>query len=201
MSLTVPTLTFRGETELIEKKDGLDVNIYNFLKYSHDGYNVLESALNMFMSIEEISKLYVFCVEQNYIATPDIKGIYPMAEFLAGKIYTGEFFFKSGLITEDQLKKALEEQKNFSESDKKILLGQMLVELGFVDVKSVKKLFKLKEDARRRFVLNSEHFPTKSDEDFVENSSKTEIERLREENRALKKTMQIIVNTVKQNDI
>ena len=199
-SLETPTITFAGQTELRERKCGFDNNIYNFLKYSHDGYNIAQTTLNMFMSIEETSKLYVFCVEQNFIEKPVEKEILPMAEFLAGKIYTGEFFHKSGMISEEQLQKALEEQKNFSAEDKKILLGQVLVELGFVKVSSVKKLFGIKDDAKKRFVLNSETFPELVDKKLADDGVKAELERLKQENKALKKTMQTIINTVKQND-
>lgn len=200
LSMHVPTLTFKGQTELNEKKDGLDSNIYNFLKYSHDGYNISEITLNMFMSIEETSKLHVFCVEQNYIEPPSEKEILPMAEFLAGKIYTGEYFYKSGMITEDQLARALEEQKNFPAEDKKMLLGQVLVELGFVDVNSVKRLFSIKDDARKRFVLNSDPFPELSGYLQASEAAESELERLRQENVTLKKTMQTIINTVRQHD-
>ena len=200
LSMHIPTLTFKGQTELNERKDGLDSNIYNFLKYAHDGYNISEITLNMFMSIEEASKLYVFCIEQNYAEHPSEKEILPMAEFLAGKIYTGEYFYKSGMITEEQLAQALEEQKNFPVEDKKMLLGQVLVELGFVDVISIKKLFAIKDDAKKRFVLNSEPFPELSEYLQASEVTASELERLRQENKTLKKTMQTIINTVRAHD-
>ena len=85
-SLYEPTLTFSGKMELMNKKVGLDNNIYNFLGMSEKNYSILEIAMNMFLTMEEASKLFVFCVEQNYIEQPISDDMYEIAKIMSGKL-------------------------------------------------------------------------------------------------------------------
>ena len=66
-STFVPTITFKGKTELSERKYGLDNNIYNFLQCCLNEYSMLEISVNTFLSMEEIAKYYELCLEQNFI--------------------------------------------------------------------------------------------------------------------------------------
>jgi len=201
LSMHVPTLTYNGKQELWDKSGGLDSNIYNFLKYSHNGYNVLEIALNMFMSVEETSKLFVFCLEQKLIEIPEAKEIVAMAEFISGKIPTGQYFLKNESIDIDQLEYALAEQRRLSDRGEHILIGKMFINLGYVTEETVKTLFRLKTDAKKRFVLNPEMLPDNDFEQKNVNKLESEIKALKEENQALKKTMSKIINAVKTYDI
>ena len=199
-AMHVPTLTFQGKNELWDKSGGLDNNIYNFLKFVHSEYNILEISLNMFLSIEEVAKYYIFCLEQNYIEAPEAEEIYAMAGFIAGKFPTGDYFLKDGSITIDQLDVALAEQRRLAERGQHELIGKILVRLGFITQESVKTLFKLKADSRKRFVLNPETFP---DSELPVNDVKKledEIKALKNENNALKQTMSRIIDMVKKYD-
>ena len=51
-STFVPTLTFKGKTELTERKCGLDNNIYNFLQGCANEYSMIEISVNTFLSME-----------------------------------------------------------------------------------------------------------------------------------------------------
>ncbi len=200
-SMNIPTLTFQGKNELWDKASGLDSNIYNFLKYVHDGYSILEISLNMFMSVEEIAKLYIFCLEQNYIEAPDSEEVYAMAGFIAGKFPTGDYFLKNGSITIDQLDIAIAEQKKNADRGQHELIGKVLVKMGFLTEETVKTLFRLKADSRKRFVINPDMLPDSNGE--VKNIKKLEdeIKALKDENKALKKTMAKIIDVVKNYDI
>jgi len=196
-----PTLTFQGKQELWDKKGGLDSNIYNFLKYSHNGYTILEIALNMFLSIEEVAKLYIFCLEQNLIESTPYPEIDAMSEFIAGKIRTGEYFLKNGAIDIDQLDMALSEQRRLDDRGEHILIGKIFIRLGYLTEEVIKTLFKLKTDATKRFVINPDIIP-QSDNDLKEiDKLREENNKLKKENQALKKAMSAIVNTVKNYDI
>ena len=63
----VPTITFKGKTELSERKYGLDNNIYNFLQCCLNEYSMLEISVNTFLSMEEIAKYYELCLEQTLL--------------------------------------------------------------------------------------------------------------------------------------
>ena len=201
LALHIPTLTFQGKQELWDKSSGLDSNIYNFLKYSHSGYSLLEIALNMFMSIEETSKLYIFCLEQNYIEAPENDEIYVTAGFISGKFPIGDYFLKLGKITEEQLEAAIDEQKNRNAQGEKILLGRLLTEKNYIEEKDLKLIFKLKTDSKKRFVINPEFIPENKEEINDIKKLEEEIKKLKEENSALKKVMSKIINTVKNYDI
>ena len=105
--LYVPTLTFIGKTELFEKKCGLDQNIYNFLANVNDGLNMLEISMNNFWTMEEVSKYYIFCLEQDYVKTPESVYVHAMGGFISGKFRTGEYFKRSGKINVDQLEQSI----------------------------------------------------------------------------------------------
>lgn len=201
LSLHIPTLSFQGKQELWDKKGGFDSNLYNFLKYSHDGYTILEIALNMFLSIEEVSKLYLFCLEQGYIEKPERQEITAMAEFIAGKIKAGEYYIANGTLTNEQIEKALTMQKIFEEKGEHHLIGKVLTELGFIKEEDIKTLFKLKSDARKRFVINPEQLPNRDDDVRDYDKLEEENKQLKKENKALKKALSTILNTVKKYDI
>jgi len=55
------------------------------------------------------------------------------------KIKLGEFLVSRNIITQDQLQKALEEQKKLKENGKYKKLGELIVELGFADEKEILK--------------------------------------------------------------
>ena len=201
LSLYNPTLTYQGKQELWDKKGGYDSNLHNFLKFSHNGYTLLEISLNMFMSIEEISKLFIFCLEQKLILQPESSEIMTTAEFIAGKLQTGEYLLKRGLIDSEQLEYALSEQKRLSDNGEHILLGNMLVRSGYLREETLKTIFRLKSDAKKRFVINPEMLPDSNSELKNVNKLEAEINALKAENQALKKTMSRIVNAVKNYDI
>lgn len=201
LSMHIPTLTFQGKQELWDKSGGLDSNIYNFLKFSHNGYTVLEISLNMFMSIEEVSKLYLFCVDQKLIEKPEAVEITAITEFIAGKIRTGEYYLQIGSIEQDQLDLAIAEQRKLQDRGEHILFGKVLAKLGFLTEDTIKTLFRLKSDAKKRFVINPDLLPDSSgtvkDIEKLEN----EVKLLKQENAALKQTMTKIINAVKNYDI
>ena len=91
-ALYEPIITFNGENELINRTSGFDNNTYNFLRLCRDGYNILEISLNTFLSVEETAKIFMFCIDQNFIEKPKDKEIYAMGGFIAGKFRTGEYF-------------------------------------------------------------------------------------------------------------
>ena len=200
-ALHVPTLTFQGKQELWDKKSGLDSNIYNFLKYVHSGYTVLEIALNMFLSVEEVAKLYVFCIEQNFIEVAPYPEIQAMSEFIAGKIKTGEYFLKNGSIEIDQLDYAIAEQRKLDDRGEHFLIGKILVRLGYITEETIRTLFKLKADSKKRFVLNPNSIPASGEDVTAADKLQEENDNLKKENQALKKTLSSILNTVKNYDI
>ena len=97
-STYVPTVTFVGKTEMWNKISGLDTNIYNFLNLCYEGYSILEISLNTFLSMEEVAKHCIFCIEQNYIEIPDSQEVFAMAGLLQENLRPGNITELTGLL-------------------------------------------------------------------------------------------------------
>ncbi len=192
-SLYVPTLTFKGSEEIKKRNVGLDANLYNFLSYCENGASVLEISLNTFLSMEEVAKYFIFCMEQGFVERPQNVEIEAMAGFIAGKFRTGEYFAKKGLITDEQLEKAVSES---SKSEKKF--AEILVDMGFIQQEDVSAMLTFKEEAKKRFILDYNEVPQGQSE-FCdkEEQYKNEINELRAENEKLKKKISQLLDLVK----
>lgn len=199
-SMYVPTVTFKGKTELWERKCGLDTNIYNFLRLCGEGYNILEISLNTFLSVEEVAKHFIFCIEQEYIEKPDKEEIYAMGGFIAGKFRTGEYYKENGSITIDQLDQAVMTQKRLDDRMEHKLFGKILVELGFITEKNVKTLFTLKADAKRRFILDYSIVPKSELVQSEKEKLEAKINLLTNENEALKRKMTHLLQLIKHDN-
>lgn len=198
-STFIPTLTFKGQSELNDKKCGLDNNIYNFLQYCSDGHSLLEISINTFMSMEEVAKYYEFCIEQNFITLPDSKEIQAMAGFISGKFRIGEYFEQNGKITPEQLQNAIKVYKDANKSSNVKIFGEILVELGYVKAEELKALLILKEEANKRFILDYNNIPKTEIQYSNDNEQyKQEIKKLKEENIKLKRKMHQLPQLVRK---
>lgn len=197
----VPTLTFKGKTELMEHQYGLDANIYNFLQGCANNYSMLEISLNTFLSMEEVAKYYELCLEQSFIKVPDSKEIHAMAGFIAGKFRIGEYFKQKEQITVDQLQQAILTHKGLVSTDNPKKFGEVMLDLGMVTEADLKAVLILKEEAKKRFILDSATVPktetTFSDEKVA---FEKEISTLKEENIKLKRKMLQLLELVKRNN-
>lgn len=196
----VPTITFKGKTELMERSCGLDNNIYNFLQHCANEYNMLEIAVNSFLSMEEVAKYYELCLEQNFIKTPESKEIHAMAGFIAGKFRTGEYFKQKGVLTVDQLQQAILTQRDTIQSGQQKKFGEILISLGYLKEDDMRAVLMLKEEAKKRFILDYNTVP-KPETSFSDDSQKyqEEINNLKDENLKLKRKLLQLLELVKKN--
>ncbi len=200
LSTFVPTLTFKGKTELMERKCGLDNNIYNFLQGCANEYSMLEISVNTFLSMEEVAKYYELCLEQNFIKVPDSKEIHAMAGYIAGKFRVGEYFKQKGELTVDQLQQAILAHRSANEQGQSARFGEILVSLGFVKEEDLTALLLLKEEAKKRFILDYNTVP-KPETTYANDNQKyeEEIAALKDENLKLKRKMIQLLELVKRN--
>ena len=197
----VPTITFKGKTELSERKYGLDNNIYNFLQCCMNEYSMLEISVNTFLSMEEIAKYYELCLEQNFIKKPESLEIHAMAGYIAGKFRTGEYFKQKGVINVDQLQQAILAHKAAQESGNPKRFGEVMIELGLVTEEDLKAILILKDESKKRFILDYNTVP-KPETQFSSDNQKyeEEIAVLKDENIKLKRKMLQLLELVKRND-
>ncbi|MBE7712363.1 MAG: hypothetical protein E7Z87_01315 [Cyanobacteria bacterium SIG26] len=188
-----PILTYKGRCELDFKKSGFDNNIYNILKFSENDYSISEISLNTYLSLEEVARYFIFCVDEGYFELPDNSQILNLACFLTGKYKTGEYFVNSGKLTSCQLESVIE-QKNNENSDKKF--GQYLIDLGFVTQTQLDLVVKIKEESKKRFVLDYHEIPVikQNCSGFEASDYQKKIDELQAENKQLKaKLEQLLV--------
>ncbi len=199
-STFVPILTFKGKTELMERKCGLDANIYNFLQGCANDYSMLEISINTFLSMEEVAKYYELCLEQNFIKLPDSKEIHAMAGFIAGKFRIGEYFKQKGAITVDDLQKAILTHKGLVSTENPQRFGEVMISLGLVTEEDLKAVLILKEEAKKRFILDYNTVPKPEAACANEKEElEKEIAVLKDENIKLKRKMIQLLELVKRN--
>lgn len=196
----VPTLTFSGKTEIVERAGGYDSNVYNFLTSVEEGLTILEVAMNNFWTLEEVAKYYIFCLEQNYIKIPESQVILAMAGFMSGKYRTGEYFKRVGKINVDQLEETILKQKEYAESGNPKKMAEIMIELGLITEKDTHSLLVLKEEAKKRFILDATIVPKDlSSEIKDEKTYQDEIAKLNEQNKQLKDQLSKILAFLKKN--
>lgn len=187
----VPTLTFKGEAELSQKKSGFDGNIYRFLEYLKMGLSISEISVNTFLTLEETAKLFLFCLDENLIEKPE-NNIFSTAEYLSGKIRLGEYLVNTKRITDEQLSVAVDKIK----TNKK--LGEILTDLGYLTSNDIKAILMLKSEAQKRFVLDCDVVP-KTQMECLSSESRLEeeISTLKSENKKLKSQLAKLLELVK----
>lgn len=193
-----PALTYKGKCELDYKKSSFDKNIYNILEHCDNDSSISEIALNTYLSMEEIANYFLFCVDEAYIQIPDNSQILNIAGFLAGKYRTGEYFVQDGVISGEQLDKAVDNYNRQNENKK---FGQWLVDSGLVSQKQLDIILNIKEEAKKRFILDHNEIP-KIKQEYTKNSDEYEkqIEDLKKENKQLKMKLNQLLSMVKNND-
>lgn len=193
----VPTVTFAGKAELTDKKCGFDSNLYNFLQFCLDDYSLIEISANTFLSLEEVSKIFEFCIEQGFVEPPKSNDICAMAGYISSKIRLGEYLLQVGLIQQDQLNLAIELCKAKNEQK----FGEIIVKEKFVKPEDLKAILILKAESQKRFILDYNALPEANLECAdINQKYQQEITLLKDENKRLKKKMEHLLELIKQND-
>lgn len=197
--LYVPTLSYVGKTELLEKAGNFEENIYTFLTQIEENNNIITMALNNFWTIEEIAKHFMFCCEQNFIKSPVPNAIMIMAGYLAGKYRTGEYFKRIGKINIDQLEHTIRIQKELREKGERPLFVELMIEFGYITEADSKALLIIKEQASKRFIIDTDLIPEGKSIDGKDlDKYIAEVNDLKQENAKLKSQLNKIVLFLKK---
>ena len=195
-----PVLTYKGRCELDFKNAGFDMNIYNILQLSEKDYSISEISLNTFLSIEEVARYFLFCVDEGYLEIPENSQIHNLGGFIAGKYRTGEYFVNSGNLSEDQLEEVIN-KKQSENSNKK--LGEYLLDCGFVSKSQLDMILKFKQESTKRFILDYNEVPAIKSPSLQSESEdyRQKYEQLKVENKQLKtKLEQLLVISKKTSE-
>lgn len=195
-----PTLSELGQNELLTKESKFDESIYSFLNCCAKGMSLIEIAIENSFTMEEVSKAFTFCKTSGFYSADVPKLVSAIAGFIAGKYRTGEYFIRAGKMTIEQLDEVLNKQQEMNAAGKHVFIAELMVQMGFVRDLDVKSIIFMKEEAGKRFSLNTDEIPSfgtaKEDIDIrVENT------RLKEENEILKQKMDAILTYIKEHKI
>ncbi len=195
-----PSLTLKGRKELETRSNTKLTEIYYIFLSNVNGENDLfEIALNNFWTLIDVSKLLITCVELEYISGVVQDKNYAIAEFLAGRIRTGELLKRMGKINTIQLEQSLREQKERKEEGMQVKMADIMISLGFIKDEDIKILLAFKDDASKRFIMGLGLTTLKFDEEnenhknFIVNLQR-EFKRLDQENRILKSRLRKVLN-------
>ena len=193
-----PVLTYKGKCELDFKKSSFDTNIYNILSAADNDNSISDITINTYLSMEEVAGYFLFGVDEGYFEIPDNSQILSIAGFLAGKLRTGEYFMNSGTISETELNSAVETYEKDKDHKK---FGQSLIELGLITQRQLDTILLIKEEAKKRFVLDHNEVP-EINQEYAKDSDnyQKQIEDLKEENSKLKTKLDQLLTMVKRND-
>lgn len=195
-----PKVTFKGKQELQEKMLGLSEGYYIFLQELLDENNIFEITIKNSWTLADSAKIFCRLCEMEYITIPDYytnKNV-AIAQFIAGKLKTGEFLKRINKITTIQLEQAIRYQKELNDEGRHIKMASILIKLGFITDKGLDSLLLLKEEARKRLPINigyiSAKMPTKEEEESQIARMQKEISRLENENLIMKKRLKKLLN-------
>ena len=192
----VKEIIYAKLSEEIDEKD--DVT-YVFATYRPVlTYKGSEIILNTYMSMEEIANYFIFCVDEGYIEIPDNSQILNIAGFIVGKYRTGEYFVQNGIISEEQLNGAID---NIDKEKNNKKFGQILIDSGLITKNQLDKILALKEEAKKRFVLDHNEIPViKQVYTQLSDDYKQKIDILEQENKQLKMKLNQLLTMVRNND-
>ena len=193
-----PILTYKGKCELDFKKSSFDTNIYNILSAADNDNSISDITIKTYLSMEEVAGYFLFGVDEGYFEIPDNSQILSIAGFLAGKLRTGEYFMNSGTISETELNSAVETYEKNKDNKK---FGQSLIELGLITQRQLDTILLIKEEAKKRFVLDHNEVP-EINQEYAKDSDnyQKQIEDLKEENSKLKTKLDQLLTMVKRHE-
>ena len=191
-----PSLSEHGQNELFTKESGYDESIYSFLNCCVKNMSLIEIAIENNLTMEEVAKAFTFCKTSKFFSDEVPNLVSAIAGFIAGKYRTGEYLVRAGKMTIEQLDEVLNKQQEIKDSGKHVFIAELMVQMGFVKEKDVKSIIFMKEEAGKRFSLNTEEMPNIS---FEKEKYDLQVEytRLKEENEILRQKMDAVLTFIK----
>ena len=187
-----PKITFVGKKELEERIHAHEEIMYTFLKEVSSNKTLIDITLDCFLTLQEVSKLYLYAVKMEYLIPSESNIINATAEFFSGEIKTGEYLMKIGRLTVDQLDIAIRHQSKLEQEGKHIHMAEIITNLGFIEKNEIITVLIMKEEAKKRFIYNM-NFNTNEIDDTNILQLQKEVEKLKYENNYLKTKLNAIL--------
>ena len=193
-TLYVPNLTHSGEHELESKANKLPQSVYNFLEDVSKGLNITEMAIKNNLPINVLASTFINCLERELIAIVRHEKILHLANYLAGKIITGEFLCRIGKISRMDMNEAFNYQTLIqNRRGQKVDTINILVAKKYISKEYVKSVIKYYMDGKRKIKdVNTEVIACNSDLDIE--TLKSTNEKLLKDNMLMREQLRKILN-------
>lgn len=196
----IPKLTFKGRRELEQRTMGLPEDYYTFFSNLTEDFDIFEITLTNYWTIAETSKIFARSVELELVEVPNIESHFIVAQYLAGRLRTGELLKRLGKISVNQLEKAIREQRELNKDGNHRKIVEVMISLGFITHEDVDILLAFKEESKRRFIMNLGLSTLKLDgtdmteKQMLVNNMQKEMKKLNHENNILKTRLRKLLN-------
>ena len=177
-----PKITYAGRQELVNRNNNHNKALYLFLSLLDKNYSIIEIMLEKVWTLEEVAKIYIIAFELGYVEKLPSKLSETAALYFASKIRVGEYLKKIGKINFSQLEFAVSKQREYLSQDVKKMMGEILIELGYVEDKDLQSILTLKDESKKRFDLNLDFTSSEG----ANNELEKRVELLKKENSVLK---------------
>ena len=197
----IPEATFKGKKELETHDHNLDFNIYRLLKDIIEGKRIVDITLNNFWTLEQTSTYLAFCIKNELVKNPENSVISASIFYLGNEIRLGEYVKRLNKINVEELDDVLRKQKMHNEEhpDKKIKIGEILIDMEFVANNDINKIINMKEEAKKRYIVPSTSAPAQNTPAAQSNDLQQTIDKLTKENNLLKDKLRAIFNIQNKN--
>lgn len=194
-----PEITYDGRKEYERLKiEAPESDDCKFLEALMQSQSIIEMTLNNYWTLEETSQMYCRSIEEQFVARPENAVVRARAAYFANKIRIGEYFKQIGVIDVDQLESAMRIQKESELNNEKKGFASILVDMDLVTRNDTDNILLIKQESRRRFILN---FNTEVDPEAIKTEEQLKIaeqekklEKLSYENKLLKAKLKEILN-------
>lgn len=191
-----PEITYAGKKQYEKLKiEEPDSDEFKFLQALMQKLSIIEITLNNAWTLEETSKIYASCIDNQLVAIPENPVILAKAAYFANKIRIGEYLKRIGLIDVDQLENAMRIQKESELANEKKGFASILVDMNLVTRNDTDNILLIKQESKRRFILNfNTNENTNTSTQMALEESEKQIEKLLYENKLLKAKLREMLN-------
>ena len=185
VQLYKPKITFKGKKELESREHNYEEIMYTFLKAVSERKTIIDVTLDNFLTLAETCELYLNALQYEYVMNSNSKVIDSTAQFFCGQIKTGEYLYRIGRISVDQLDTAIKTQDELKKAGDKTQMAEVISNFGFIEKDEIQAVLIMKDEAQRRLIYgNNINAAEVENKDVLELSRK--IEELEYENNYLK---------------
>ena len=154
IQLYKPKITFKGKRELQDRTHDHEEMVYTFLKAISENKTMIDITLDSFLTLAETCSLYLKTLKDEYVMPSNSRMIDSTAQFFCSEIKTGEYLYRIGKLTVDQLNNAIRTQDELKQKGDTTPMATVIANLGYIEKDEIGAILIMKEEAKKRLIFN-----------------------------------------------